>query len=75
VIYCVVPPELEKELYDKLVEYYSSNDDVTVIVDRRRGPDRRRVNGSASDERRVLRDRRRTRVTGTFLKVEAPPSG
>jgi hypothetical protein len=75
VIYCVVPPELETELYDKLVEYYSGNDDVTVIIDRRRGRDRRRANGSAGDERRVLRDRRRSRVAGTFPRVEAPDRG
>ena len=35
-IYCVIPRELEAELYDKLVEYYKDNPDVTVIVDRRR---------------------------------------
>ena len=69
-IYCVVPPELKDELYDRLVEYYSSNPDVTVIIDRRRGPDRRRAAGSASDDRRVVRDRRRARATGTFPKVE-----
>ncbi len=74
-IYCVVPPELEEELYDKLVAYYGSNENVTVIIDRRRGPDRRRQAGSAPDERRVTRDRRRPRVTGTFPRVEAPPSG
>ena len=37
-IYCVVPRELEAELYDKLVAYYADNDAVTVIVDRRTGP-------------------------------------
>ena len=71
-IYCVVPVELEDELYDKLVTYYAENPDVTVIVDRRRGPDRRSVAGAdASDERRVTRDRRRARVVGTFPAVEA----
>ena len=24
-IYCVIPPELEAELYDRLVAYYSDN--------------------------------------------------
>ena len=74
-IYCVVPQELVDELYDKLVTYYEKNPDVTVIVDRRRGADRRSasVNG-ARDERRVTRDRRRARVTGTFptVVVSAP---
>ncbi len=40
-IYCVVPPELEDELYAKLVEHYKDNPNVTVILDRRTGPDRR----------------------------------
>jgi len=71
VIYCVVPVELADELYDKLVSYYAENPDVTVIVDRRRGPDRRREAGQdGHDERRVTRDRRRARVTGTFPTVE-----
>ncbi len=70
-IYCVVPPELVDELYDTLVAHYRSNPDVTVIVDRRRGPDRRNVGAVAErDERRVTRDRRRARVTGTFPSVE-----
>ena len=70
-IYCVVPVELQDELYDKLVSYYADNPDVTVIVDRRRGPDRRSASGQdAHDERRVTRDRRRARVTGTFPSVE-----
>jgi hypothetical protein len=71
VIYCVVPVELADELYDKLVSYYAENPDVTVIVDRRRGPDRRREAGQdGTDERRITRDRRRARVTGTFPTVE-----
>ncbi len=41
-IYCVVPRELEAELYERLVAYYVDNPGVTVIVDRRTGPDRRR---------------------------------
>ncbi len=70
-IYCVVPVELRDELYGKLVAYYDDNPDVTVIVDRRRGPDRRSLSGlDAPDERRVTRDRRRARVVGTFPAVE-----
>ena len=70
-IYCVVPVELQDELFDKLVSYYADNPDVTVIVDRRRGPDRRNESGGdGHDERRVTRDRRRARVTGTFPTVE-----
>ncbi len=69
-IYCVVPPELESELFDKLTEYYKDNPNVTVIVDRRTGPDRRR--GTKSGGKRETRDRRRPRAPGTFLPSDAP---
>jgi len=74
-IYCVVPRELEGDLYEKLSDYYSDEDGVTVIVDRRHSDRRARnrrsstaraVSGDA--QRRVTRDRRRARVTG-----DAPP--
>ena len=73
VIYCVIPPELEAELYDKLVAYYADNPGVTVIVDRRKGPDRRK-GGTASEfeQKRVLRDRRRARIPGTFDDTDPP---
>ena len=66
-IYCVIPQALSDELYDKMVAYYKDDPNVTVIIDRREGPDRRR--GSVSDEfkeQRELRDRRNRRPTGTF---------
>jgi hypothetical protein len=67
VIYCVIPRELADQLYDKMVEYYKDNPNVTVIVDRRHGPDRRTGQDDASfKERRVTRDRRRARAPGTF---------
>ena len=71
-IYCVVPRELEDELFDKLVEYYKGNPNVTVIVDRREGPDRRA--GKKGGGAREIRDRRRQRAPGTFLTTE-PPEG
>ncbi|HZR91428.1 MAG TPA: hypothetical protein VFA44_03360 [Gaiellaceae bacterium] len=74
-IYCVVPPELKEELYDRLVEHYKDNPDVTVIIDRRRGPDRRRSPQARPDERRVVRDRRRARAPGTFPSIEVPAGG
>ena len=75
-IYCVVPQELVDDLYDKLVSYYESNPDVTVIIDRRRGRDRRAAEGAVTpDDRRVTRDRRRARVTGTFPSVEVSSPG
>jgi hypothetical protein len=76
VIYCVIPQELVDELFDKLVDYYADNPDVTVIVDRRRGADRRTANDHwVPDERRVIRDRRRSRATGTFPTVDVSGAG
>ena len=68
VIYCVIPRELEDELYDKMTAYYVDNPNVTVIVDRRSGPDRR--HGKAYGGMRQIRDRRRARPTGTFPKTD-----
>jgi hypothetical protein len=68
-IYCVIPRELEAELYQKLVEYYQDNPNVTVIVDRREGNDRR-TRGSEPGGKRETRDRRRARAPGTFPSVE-----
>jgi hypothetical protein len=67
-IYCVIPRALEDELYDRMVAYYEGNPNVTVILDRRSGPDRRR--GRAYGGMRQLRDRRRLRVAGTFPDVD-----
>jgi hypothetical protein len=72
-IYCVVPPELEAELYDRLVAYYSDNPEVTVIIDRRAGPNRRQVKPPPDvAQQRIIRDRRRARPTGVFLTTEPP---
>ena len=75
-IYCVIPPELADELYDKMVEYYKDNPNVTVIIDRRKGPDRRNRKGGGADdaarEQRNVRDRRRPRIPGTFPETDAP---
>jgi hypothetical protein len=73
-IYCVIPRELEDELYDKMVEYYKDNPNVTVIVDRREGDDRRAGKVPPEiQEKRQVRDRRRSRVTGTFPDTDPPP--
>jgi hypothetical protein len=65
-IYCVVPKPLSEELYPKLVEHYSNEDNVTVIVDRRESD--RRARGSrptdAVKQQRVIRNRRRARLPG-----------
>lgn len=72
-IYCVIPPELKDELYDRLVEYYKDNPNVEVIVDRRTGPDRRQGKDPGEfKEQRKTRDRRRPRVPGTFPETDAP---
>ena len=67
-IYCVIPQELEDELFERMVAYYQDNPNVTVIVDRRSGPDRRR--GKSFGGMRAVRDRRRQRAAGTFPKVD-----
>jgi hypothetical protein len=69
-IYSVVPRELESELYDTLATHYADDPEVTVIVDRRAGDRRGRHGASAAQQQRVLRDRRRRRVTGEFAALE-----
>jgi hypothetical protein len=70
----VIPRELEAELYEKMVEYYRDNPNVTVILDRREGPDRRAGQDDGSfKERRTTRDRRRARAPGTFPETDPPP--
>jgi hypothetical protein len=61
VIYCVVPEALADELFDKLTSYYADDENVSVIVDRRKGS--RRDAGSGGGMRE-MRDRRRARVPG-----------
>jgi hypothetical protein len=69
-IYCVIPAELEAELFDKMVEYYKDDPNVEVIIDRRGGPDRRKLAGNTGpDERREIRDRRQRRPTGSFPRL------
>jgi hypothetical protein len=74
VIYCVVPPELADELYDQMVAHYRDNPNVTVIVDRRQGANRRSRGAKDAEaaKRREIRDRRRARVPGTFPGTNTP---
>lgn len=69
-IYCVVPRELADDLFQKMVERYKDNPNVTVIVDRRWGEDRRK--DSTFGGQRTLRDRRRRRQPGSFLDTDPP---
>jgi hypothetical protein len=75
-IYCVVPRPLADSLYDKLVEHYKDEQNVTVVVDRREFDRRARYGhsgaaGAAKDatQRRIVRDRRRARVPGDMLPL------
>ncbi len=74
-IYCVVPRPLADELYPKLVEHYGNDENVTVIVDRRKFDRRARyaaagaTTSSEDEQRRVVRDRRRARVPGDLLPL------
>lgn len=76
-IYCVVPKPLEQELYEKMVERYADDENVTVIVDRRVA-DRRARQAHAAEvdpairQRRVVRDRRRARAVGDMLPLATP---
>jgi hypothetical protein len=69
-IYCVVPEALEAELFDKLTAYYADDDNVTVIVDRRKSERRGPNDDPAAKEQRETRDRRRPRVPGEFPRIE-----
>jgi hypothetical protein len=71
-IYCVIPRELESELFEKLTAYYADNPNVTVIVDRRDGPNRRTLKDAAEfKDQRVTRDRRRAHP-GRFPDTTEP---
>jgi hypothetical protein len=61
VIYCVVPPELGEDAFERLVEHYRGNPNVKVILDRRQGERRGDHSGGGHREER---DRRRRRLPG-----------
>ena len=69
-VYCVVPKPLEDELYSKLSAHYVGDENVTVIVDRRafdrRARQARAAAGAAAagSDKRLVRERRRARVSG-----------
>jgi hypothetical protein len=72
-IYCVVPEELAPELYDRLAAYYADDQNVKVIIDRRRAERRdRHARGDSGGHQREKRDRRRSRVPGDFPLVDPP---
>jgi hypothetical protein len=67
VIYCVVPEALEADLFEKLTDYYASDPNVSVIVDRRRSS--RRGRGGSGGGKREVRDRRRPRIPGELPEL------
>jgi hypothetical protein len=69
-IYCVVPPELADDLFDRMVDYYKDNPNVKVIIDRRDGL--KSPSGSTeSPKSPKSANRRRSRIPGTFPEIEA----
>ncbi len=60
-IYCVVPPELGEDAFQRLAEHYRDNPNVKVIMDRRHGERRTDRTGGGG---RTVRDRRRPRLPG-----------
>lgn len=67
-IYCVIPPELVDDLFDRMVEYYKDNPNVEVIVDRRVGKE----SAPAPGEAMKPEIKRRARIPGTFPEINAP---
>jgi hypothetical protein len=65
-----VPEALEGELFEKLTTYYAGDENVTVIVDRRKSERRGPIEDAATAEQRLKRDRRRARVAGEFPRIE-----
>jgi hypothetical protein len=72
VIYCVVPGELEAELFEKLTAYYADDPNVSVIVERRKSSRRKpsgQDGGPAGPGKREVRDRRRARIPGELPQL------
>jgi len=66
-IYCVIPPELVDDLYERMVEYYKDNPNVEVIIDRRCGKE----SVPAAPGKAKSSIKRRARIPGTFPEIEA----
>jgi len=66
VIYYVIPRELADKYYEQFKERFAGVEGVEVIVDRRES-DRRGL--SEGGGKRVVRDRRRRRMSGSFPDV------
>jgi ribosomal protein L34 len=66
VIYYVIPRELADKYYEEFRKRFAGVEGVEVIIDRRES-DRRTL--SEGGGKRVLRDRRRRRMSGSFPDV------
>jgi hypothetical protein len=66
VIYYVIPRELADRYYEEFKKRFEGVEGVEVIVDRRESERREATEGGG---KRVLRDRRRRRISGSFPDV------
>jgi hypothetical protein len=66
VIYYVIPRELADKYFDEFRQRFDGVEGVEVIIDRREGE---RRTGPEGGGQRVLRDRRRRRISGSFPEV------
>jgi hypothetical protein len=64
-----VPRELGSEGFERLREYYADDPEVTVMFDRRSSARRQGRAAVAERDLRVLRDRRRRRITGDIAPM------
>lgn len=65
-IYYVIPRELADKYYNEFKKRFEGVEGVEVIIDRREGDRRAAAEGGG---KRVLRDRRRRRMSGSFPDV------
>ncbi len=65
-IYYVIPRELADKYYEEFKKRFDGVEGVEVIIDRREGERRTWTEGGG---KRVLRDRRRRRISGSFPDV------
>ena len=65
-IYYVIPRELADKYYDDFKQRFAGVEGVEVIIDRREIDRRSLTKGGG---KRVIRDRRRRRISGTFPDV------
>lgn len=65
-IYYVIPRELADKYYEEFKKRFEGVEGVEVIIDRRENERRTAAEGGG---KRVLRDRRRRRISGSFPDV------